>query len=81
MDTTTVAIQANIDALKTLLLEASEQAQEASRNMTEGQQNRAFGTLIGLEEKLSKAQNLFGAALALHQAQPTAKSVDNTSDE
>ncbi|NEZ65149.1 hypothetical protein D0962_20620 [Leptolyngbyaceae cyanobacterium CCMR0082] len=57
MDITTVAIQANIDALKTLLLEASIQAQEASKNMAEGQRNRAFGTLVGLEETLTKAQN------------------------
>lgn len=80
MDTTTIAIQVNIDALKALLLEAFIQAQGASSNMTKGQQNRAFGTLVGIEETLTKAQNLFGAALVLHQAQPAAQVTENDSD-
>lgn len=63
----TPAIAANISALAELLEQAEIRAREASHAIAHGRRNEAIGTICGLDELLSAAQALHGAALALHR--------------
>jgi hypothetical protein len=62
------AIRANLEALNALLQEAAARVAEAAHYITEGEQNAAIGTVVGLDQTLESAQKLLGAAFALHRA-------------
>lgn len=64
----TVAISANLSALKTILTNAAAVADEAHGFSLRDERNAAIGTVLVLESMLKEAQALYGAALALHTA-------------
>jgi hypothetical protein len=66
-DTTHPAIGANLTALRTMLVTALDQVDEAQVYMKDGNVNAAIGSVTGLDQLLADAKALFGAATALHR--------------
>lgn len=66
-DTQNNAIAANINALAETLETIAANGREAAAAIANRDRNQAIGWIVGLDELLTTAKSLQGAAIALHR--------------
>jgi hypothetical protein len=64
------AIHASLKAMHTMLEAADHQIDQACEGISEREQNRAVGAVLGVDVLLNQALDLYKAIIAMHRCKP-----------